>query len=68
MSFSLFVPHFHLFGSGVVGGEVEGVESLRAGEYSVVRDISIRPGARLSLEPGVTLRFVNSLLPICYIF
>ncbi|XP_072155093.1 protein bark beetle isoform X2 [Bemisia tabaci] len=57
MSFSLFVPHFHLFGSGVVGGEVEGVESLRAGEYSVVRDISIRPGARLSLEPGVTLRF-----------
>lgn len=56
MAFATFVPQFHTPGSSVVGGEVDGIETLRAGEYVVVRDINVRPGGRLSLEPSVTLR------------
>lgn len=54
--FPLYVPQFHVEGTDVVGGEVDGQESLRPGEYQVTRDINIRPGGRLSLQPGVTLR------------
>uniref|UniRef100_A0A8D8T2J5 Protein bark beetle n=2 Tax=Cacopsylla melanoneura TaxID=428564 RepID=A0A8D8T2J5_9HEMI len=57
MAFATFVPQFHTPGSSIVGGEVDGIETLRAGEYVVVRDINVRPGGRLSLEPSVTLRF-----------
>lgn len=57
MAYPTFVPQFQTnVGSGI-GGEVDGMESLRAGEYLVNRDINIRPGGRLTLEPGVTLRF-----------
>lgn len=56
-----FVPHFWLPGSNVVGGEVDGIESLRAGEYIVEQDINIRPGGKLTLQSGVTLRFPPSV-------
>jgi len=36
-----FVPQFHVPGSSVVGGEVDGHESLRPGEYFVQRDINV---------------------------
>uniref|UniRef100_A0A1V1FT29 Putative CTL17 isoform B n=1 Tax=Reticulitermes speratus TaxID=60591 RepID=A0A1V1FT29_9NEOP len=52
-----FVPQFNPTGTNVVGGEVDGVENLRPGEYTVERDINVRPGGRLTLQPGVTLRF-----------
>lgn len=56
-----FVPQFWNPGSNVVGGEVDGIESLRAGEYFVERDINIRPGGKLTLHSGVTLRFSPSV-------
>ena len=52
-----FVPRFLAPGTNIVGGEVDGQETLQAGEYIVKRDINIRPGGKLSLHPGVTLRF-----------
>ncbi|XP_038215102.1 protein bark beetle isoform X2 [Zerene cesonia] len=54
---SLYVPQFNVPGSNIVGGEVEGIEILRQGEYDVVKDINIRPGGKLILQSGVTLRF-----------
>lgn len=55
--FQLYVPVFHTSNSNVVGGEIEGEETLTAGEYLVEKDINIRPNGKLTLEPGVTLRF-----------
>ncbi|GLH02202.1 LOW QUALITY PROTEIN: Protein bark beetle [Gryllus bimaculatus] len=55
------VPQFIEPGSNRVGGEVDGMESLKPGEYIVQRDINIRPGGRLILQPGVTLRFPSSV-------
>lgn len=52
-----FVPQFIRPDSNEVGGEVDGQEELKAGEYIVKRDINIRPGGKLILQPGVTLRF-----------
>lgn len=52
-----FVPQFVTPGTNLVGGEVDGQEELRAGEYIVERDINVRPGGKLILQPGVTLRF-----------
>ncbi|KAK5644294.1 hypothetical protein RI129_008139 [Pyrocoelia pectoralis] len=57
----LYVPIFHKQHLNVVGGEVEGEESLVAGEYVIEKDINIRPGGKLTLEPGVTLRFPASV-------
>ncbi|XP_046962256.1 protein bark beetle [Vanessa cardui] len=54
---SLYVPQFNVPGSSIVGGEVEGIEILRPGEYDVDKDINIRPGGRLILQSGVTLKF-----------
>ncbi|XP_045494665.1 protein bark beetle isoform X1 [Colias croceus] len=54
---SLYVPQFNVPGSNIVGGEVEGIEILRQGEYDVVKDINIRPGGKLILQSGVTLKF-----------
>ena len=51
-----FAPQFSSYGRNEVGGEVDGVENLRQGEYIVKRDINVRPGGRLTLQPGVTLR------------
>lgn len=51
-----FVPSFQVEGN-VVGGEVDGYEELRPGEYTVKRDINIRPGGKLSLHSGVRLFF-----------
>ncbi len=45
-----------------VGGEVTGVEELRNdGVYFVRRDINVRPGGRLKITPGVTLKFEHSI-------
>lgn len=44
-------------GTNLVGGEVDGQEELKTGEYIVERDINVRPGGKLILQPGVTLRF-----------
>ncbi|XP_058792901.1 protein bark beetle isoform X2 [Phymastichus coffea] len=52
-----FVPRFLAPGTNIVGGEVDGQEILQAGEYIVKRDINVRPGGKLILQPGVTLRF-----------
>ncbi|XP_012531769.1 protein bark beetle [Monomorium pharaonis] len=52
-----FVPQFVTPGTNLVGGEVDGQEELKAGEYIVERDINVRPGGKLILQPGVTLRF-----------
>ncbi|XP_011334038.1 protein bark beetle isoform X2 [Ooceraea biroi] len=52
-----FVPQFVTPGTNLVGGEVDGQEELRPGEYIVERDINVRPGGKLILQPGVTLRF-----------
>ncbi|XP_076766657.1 C-type lectin domain-containing protein bark beetle [Xylocopa sonorina] len=52
-----FVPQFLTPGTNLVGGEVDGQEFLKPGEYIVERDINVRPGGRLILQPGVTLRF-----------
>ncbi|XP_060803589.1 protein bark beetle [Amyelois transitella] len=54
---SLYVPQFNLPGTFVIGGEVEGIEILRKGEYNVDKDINIRPGGKLIIQPGVTLKF-----------
>ncbi|XP_049867990.1 protein bark beetle isoform X2 [Pectinophora gossypiella] len=58
---SLYVPQFNVPGTFIVGGEVEGIEILRQGEYDVDKDINIRPGGKLVLQPGVTLRFPPSI-------
>lgn len=65
MQFPTFVPQFHMEGTDIVGGEVDGVENLRAGEYRVLRDINIRPGGRLALQPGVTLKWVLISFYLC---
>ncbi|XP_041988464.1 protein bark beetle isoform X2 [Aricia agestis] len=54
---SLYVPQFNVPGTFTVGGEVEGVEMLRSGEYDVDKDINIRPGGKLILQSGVILKF-----------
>lgn len=56
MEFRRHVAEFYNPSSRSVGGEVDGLETLRSGEYFVEQDISVRPGGRLSLESGVTLR------------
>lgn len=57
----LYVPKFADIHSNKVGGEVEGEEILSRGEYVVEKDINIRPGGKLTIEPGVTLRFPPSV-------
>lgn len=56
-----YVPKFASSDSNKVGGEIEGEETISRGEYVVQRDISIRPGGKLTIEPGVTLRFPPSV-------
>lgn len=52
-----FVPRFVTPDTNLVGGEVDGQEVLKPGEYIVERDINVRPGGKLVLQSGVTLRF-----------
>ncbi|CAG9761945.1 unnamed protein product [Ceutorhynchus assimilis] len=59
--YQLYVPKFSTSTSDKVGGEIEGEETLSKGEYIVERDITIRPGGKLTIEPGVTLRFPPSI-------
>ncbi|XP_062547876.1 protein bark beetle isoform X1 [Armigeres subalbatus] len=59
--FAKFVPFFHKEGSDRVGGEVDGQEILPSGSYTVERDINVRPGGKLILNPGVILNFAPSV-------
>lgn len=52
-----FVPNFQSGETNVIGGEVEGLEILRPGNYKVERDINVRPGGKLILQSGVKLYF-----------
>ncbi|XP_023022507.2 C-type lectin domain-containing protein bark beetle isoform X1 [Leptinotarsa decemlineata] len=56
-----YVPKFSSGTSDKIGGEIEGEEFIARGEYVVTRDITIRPGGKLTIEPGVTLRFPPSI-------
>ncbi|XP_045480313.1 protein bark beetle isoform X1 [Harmonia axyridis] len=56
-----YVPTFSARDSNRIGGEIEGEEFLTRGEYVVEKDINIRPGGKLTIEPGVTLRFPSSI-------
>ncbi|XP_063702920.1 protein bark beetle isoform X2 [Culicoides brevitarsis] len=59
--YPMYVPHFYTEGTEKVGGEVDGQEELPPGSYTVDRDISIRPGGKLILKPGVVLNFAPSV-------
>lgn len=56
-----YVPKFYADGSDRVGGEVDGLEILPTGTYTVDRDINVRPGGKLTLQPGVVLNFAPSV-------
>lgn len=57
MAFATFVPRFFTEGLDRIGGEVDGQEILPTGTYTVDRDINVRPGGKLILQPGVVLNF-----------
>ncbi|XP_037882246.1 protein bark beetle isoform X1 [Glossina fuscipes] len=61
ISISTFVPRFYTEGSAYIGGEVDGQEMIPVGTYTVNKDINIRPGGKLILQPGVTLQFEPSV-------
>lgn len=42
--------------TGKIGGEVDGWENLKTGDYFVERDINVRPGGKLTFDAGVTLK------------
>ncbi|XP_019892680.2 protein bark beetle isoform X1 [Musca domestica] len=58
---STFVPRFYVENSEYIGGEVDGQEMIPPGTYTVNKDINIRPGGKLILQPGVTLQFEPSV-------
>ncbi|XP_030383875.1 protein bark beetle [Scaptodrosophila lebanonensis] len=58
---STVVPRFFHEGSDIIGGEVDGQDMVPAGTYTVTKDINIRPGGKLILQPGTTLRFEPSV-------
>ncbi|CAH0560148.1 unnamed protein product [Brassicogethes aeneus] len=58
---SYYVPRFYKDGSDKIGGEIEGEETIPRGEYIVEKDINIRPSGKLTIEPGVVLRFPPSI-------
>lgn len=57
ISFPTYVPRFYTEGADRIGGEVDGQEILPTGTYTVDRDINVRPGGKLILQPGVVLNF-----------
>lgn len=61
IAYPTFVPKFYTDGSDRVGGEVDGQEILPTGVYTVDRDINVRPGGKLMLQPGVVLNFAPSV-------
>lgn len=58
-----YVPQFHVSGSSKVGGEVDGQETLRAGEYLVERDINVS----VKLEQ-IELVWANTVVGIFQIY
>lgn len=61
IAYPTYVPRFFNEGSDRVGGEVDGQEILPTGVYTVDRDINVRPGGKLMLQPGVVLNFAPSV-------
>ncbi|CAD7000236.1 unnamed protein product [Ceratitis capitata] len=61
ITMSTLVPRFSQEGSDLIGGEIDGQEILSSGTYRVTNDINIRPGGKLTLQPGVTLKFEPSV-------
>ncbi|XP_055855042.1 protein bark beetle isoform X1 [Episyrphus balteatus] len=61
ISIPTFVHKFFNEGSDLLGGEVDGQEMIPSGTYRVNRDINIRPGGKLILQPDVTLKFDPSV-------
>ncbi|XP_036214601.2 protein bark beetle isoform X2 [Bactrocera oleae] len=61
ITMSTLVPRFSQEGSDLIGGEIDGQEILSTGTYRVTNDINIRPGGKLTLQPGVTLKFEPSV-------
>ncbi|XP_054741886.1 protein bark beetle isoform X1 [Anastrepha obliqua] len=61
ITMSTLVPRFSQEGSDLIGGEIDGQEILSSGTYRVTKDINIRPGGKLTLQPGVTLKFEPSV-------
>uniref|UniRef100_A0A0K8VVP7 Neurotrypsin n=1 Tax=Bactrocera latifrons TaxID=174628 RepID=A0A0K8VVP7_BACLA len=61
ITMSTLVPRFSQEGSDLIGGEIDGQEILSPGTYRVTNDINIRPGGKLTLQPGVTLKFEPSV-------
>lgn len=55
------IMRFRQVGSFEIGGEVFGEVTLEPGEYTVKKDIFVRPGSRLLIKPGTTLRFEQSI-------
>ncbi|ALC38872.1 CG3921 [Drosophila busckii] len=58
---STVVPRFFHEDSDIIGGEVDGQDMVPAGTYTVTKDINIRPGGKLILQPGTILRFEPSV-------
>lgn len=59
--FPSYSPRFFIENSDKIGGEVDGLELLPSGTYEVERDINIRPGGKLILQPGTILNFAPSV-------
>ncbi|KAL5280481.1 hypothetical protein ACFFRR_004453 [Megaselia abdita] len=61
ISLPMFVPKFISEGSNQIGGEVDGEEIIPTGTYYVHKDINVRPGGKLKIQPGVVLNFEPSV-------
>uniref|UniRef100_T1GGG9 SRCR domain-containing protein n=1 Tax=Megaselia scalaris TaxID=36166 RepID=T1GGG9_MEGSC len=61
ISLPMFIPKFISEGSNLIGGEVDGEEIIPTGTYFVNKDINVRPGGKLKLQPGVVLYFDPSV-------
>lgn len=59
--FPQYSPRFFTENSDKIGGEVDGLELLPSGTYEVERDINIRPGGKLILQPNTILNFAPSV-------
>lgn len=45
----------------MIGGTIYENSDLQTGKYTVVEDLHITPGAKLTLAPGTTLDFMSGI-------